>query len=209
MYPLVETIQLKNGWFYNLPLHELRMNMTMKELFGNNSYIEIEAVLRKYLSEYIAKNGEDCLQGKHKCRLLYTKEINSVEIETYEMKRIKSLQMVYDDEFDYTYKSTDRTALQKLFAQRKNADDILIIKHGLVTDTSFANILFFDGETWFTPKHPLLKGTKRQLLLNTGVIEERDIKPQDIPGYKKARIVNAMIDFEDEVEIKCDNVQNN
>lgn len=201
MSPLVESIQLRNGWFYNLPLHEMRMNMTMKQLFGNKTYVEIEAVLRSSLSWYITKYGEDSLHGKLKCRLLYDEEINDITFEPYVMKHITRLKLVYDDTIDYSYKSTDRSTLQKLFSQRGDCDDILIVKNGFVTDTSSANILFFDGQKWFTPSTPLLKGTKRQLLLNAEMIEERDIKPQDIATFEKARIINAMIDFEDEVDV--------
>ena len=51
----------------------------------------------------------------------------------------------------------------------------LIVKDGYLTDTSIANIALYDGYTWFTPAHPLLRGTKRAELLNKQLIVEKDI----------------------------------
>jgi 4-amino-4-deoxychorismate lyase len=89
-----------------------------------------------------------------------------------------------------------------LHKQKGNADDVLIIKNNEVTDTSFANVIFFDGNRWVTPKHPLLPGTQRAFLLENGIISEAVIKFSDIPAFQKIRIINAMIRFEDRLEVK-------
>jgi 4-amino-4-deoxychorismate lyase len=67
------------------------------------------------------------------------------------------LQLVTDNEIEYTHKTTDRNALNRLFEQRKKADDIIIVKNGQLTDSLFANLVFesHTGEL-FTPKNPLL-----------------------------------------------------
>ena len=85
--------------------------------------------------------------------------------------------------------------LNKLYEKCQDADDILIVKKGYLTDTSIANIALFDGE-WKTPKYPLLKGTTRQRLLDNGKIHEDDIKVQDIGRFSKVALLNAMIDFD-------------
>ena len=98
-----------------------------------------------------------------------------------------------EENIDYTYKSTDREALNRLFACRGERDDILIVRRGLLTDTSIANIALFDGKDWFTPKLPLLRGTCRTALIDNGIIKEKDIRPEELSSYSFVRLFNAMI----------------
>jgi 4-amino-4-deoxychorismate lyase len=78
----------------------------------------------------------------------------------------------------------------------KSADEILIIKNGFVTDTSFSNIVFFDGIKWITPSTYLLNGTQRQQLLQQGAIIEEEIRPSDLKHFRFAKLINAMLDLE-------------
>ena len=105
----------------------------------------------------------------------------------------------------YGYKSTDRSRLNALVAQKGNCDDIIIVKHGLLTDTSFTNLAIFDGKHWVTPRHPLLPGTKRAALLDKGMIQKADITLEDLRNTNKVSLFNAMIDF-GEIEIAIENV---
>jgi 4-amino-4-deoxychorismate lyase len=203
---LVESILVKNGWFYNLDLHEERMNNAMAKLYGSTEFVELEDLLYAKLTQWMEAQGEAVVSGKVKCRVLYEREVIDVEFAPYVLRSIKSLKVVYDDAIDYAIKTADRTALNKLYEQRGNCDDILIIKNGFVTDAWAANVLFFDGKEWFTPRKPLLEGTKRRLLLNLEMITEADIRVEDIKNYQKVRLVNAMIDFDEEVDVQCANV---
>ncbi|MEG0647308.1 MAG: aminotransferase class IV, partial [Bacteroides sp.] len=100
------------------------------------------------------------------------------------------------DTINYTYKSTDREALNQLYEQRNTKDDVLIIKNGYITDTSIANVALFDGTHWFTPKHPLLKGTQRAQLLQKGIIQEKEIMLEELFSFSQMTIFNAMIPFQ-------------
>lgn len=111
------------------------------------------------------------------------------------MRQIHSLKVVCDDDIEYNYKSTDRSRLNALVEKKGCCDEIVIIKNGLVTDTSFTNIAIYDGTSWLTPKHPLLAGTKRACLLDRGAIKEADITINDLMRAKRLRLFNAMIDF--------------
>ncbi len=139
-----------------------------------------------------------------KCRIIYANDIENIEIISYRLPVIRSLKIVTDNEIEYDLKFTDRSRLEQLYNQRDKCDDILIVKNGLITDTYFANILFFNGKEWITPAHPLLKGTQRQYLLETDRIVMADIRPEDLKHFKKARLINAMIRFEDKVDVKTD-----
>ena len=207
MSQLVESLMVKNGWFYNLDLHEERLNSAMAKVYGSTEFIELENILYSKLTQWIKANGEDAVTGKLKCRVLYEREIIDVEFAPYVMRSIKSLKVVYDDSIDYSIKTADRSALNKLYEQHGDCDDILIIKNGLVSDAWAANVLFFDGNEWFTPRKPLLEGTKRRLLLNLEMIIEADIRVEDIKSYQKIRLINAMIDFNDEIYVEIENVK--
>ena len=101
---------------------------------------------------------------------------------------------------DYTYKSAGREPLNCLFALRGACDDILIVKQGLLTDTSIANIALWDGCEWHTPAQPLLAGTQRRHLLDSGQIKETDIPVASLGNYRHIRLFNALIPF-GEVEL--------
>lgn len=80
--------------------------------------------------------------------------------------------------------------------QKNDADDILIVRHGLITDTSFSNILLLDGMQWVTPAEPLLAGTCRARLLQQQRIIAKTIHLEDLSKYSHFMLINAMRDFD-------------
>lgn len=188
MYQLVESLKLKDGVIPNLEYHNERMNRSKAELFPGSSEVDLEREIE------IPAN---CHLGIFKIRILYDQLIRSIEIEPYSYRSIQSLKVVHHESIDYHLKYTDRQILQELFAQRGNCDDIIIVKNGFITDSFASNLLFFDGNSWFTPNTPLLKGTKRQFLLDEGIIIEKEIREVDIRNYQKVGLINAMIDFDE------------
>jgi len=66
---------------------------------------------------------------------------------------------------------------------------------GKVTDSSYANIIFFDGRQWLTPSTYLLNGTCRQRLLKEGKIKEAPIHYTDIHQFEQIGFINAMLDI--------------
>lgn len=188
MSPLVESLKLKDGVLYNLEYHQERLNYSLNELFPHSNAIDLarEIVI-----------PEECHKGIFKVRVSYGPTVDKVEIEPYAFRMIQNLKVVHHNSIDYHLKYSERRILQELFTERGEDDDIIIIKNGSVTDSFAANLLFFDGKTWFTSTTPLLKGTKRQLLLDKGLILEKEIREQDIPDYRQVGLVNAMIDMEE------------
>jgi len=197
MSPLVESLKLKDGVIQNLEYHQSRMNRSMDELFPDAARINLKTVIS------IPAN---CISGVFKVRILYGSFIEKIEIESYTLRTIQSLKVVHHESVDYHLKYTDRQILQHLFAQRENYDDIIIVKNGFVTDSFAANLLFYDGEKWFTPTTPLLRGTKRQLLIDQGIISEKEIREEAISGFQKVGLINAMIDFEEMPVINIDRI---
>lgn len=187
MFPLLESIRLENGNFHRLSYHQQRMDRSVKELSGKRNSISLFEVLKKY---------NPPKTGVYKCRVIYTSQIDSVEFVSYSVKPVNSLKVVYDQHLEYTHKYQDRNEINALLNQRQFCDDILIIKNGLVTDSSYSNIIFFDGVNWITPHTPLLRGTMRQFLLDAAEIKSAPVRVQDIPSFKTFRLINAMLAFD-------------
>ena len=135
-------------------------------------------------------------KGLYRCRVVYSIEELEVEYIPYQKRQIHKLKLLESNTIEYSRKYADRRELDALFLQKGEGDDILIIKDGFVSDTTIANLAFFNGEHWLTPKTPLLQGTTRARLLEEGKIFEKDVRVEDIYTYKKIALMNAMIDFD-------------
>lgn len=193
MFRLIESIRLHNGSFHRLNYHQQRMDRSVKELSGQKNSISLFENLRKY---------NPPKAGLYKCRVVYTTQLESVEFIPYSVKPVNSLKVIYGQEIEYSHKHHDRNAIGALLSQRQFCDDILIIRNGFVTDSSYSNIIFYDGVNWVTPDTPLLKGTMRQFLLDTAEIKAAPIRVQDIPSFKTFRLINAMLAFDGpEIEV--------
>jgi len=179
---LLETIKIENGIIYNLFYHQKRCDLSRKELYGSNCNTLL-------LEEYIHPPQK----GLYRCRIIYGKHIQSIEYIPYTPKWISSLKIV-PSSLDYHLKYANRDAINLLSSQTKT-DDILIEKNGYLTDTSIANIAFYDGQQWFTPTYPLLKGTMRQKLIDEGFLKTRNIKKEELNQYTQVALINAMIGF--------------
>ena len=179
----LETIKAEDGRLFHLAYHQKRFEQTLLA-FGLTHVPQLHDLL------------SPPEKGLYRCRVLYSCTNFTVSYHPYVKRNVHSLKLIYDDTIEYTYKYADREKLNAHFLQKEQADDILIIKNQQVTDTSIANIAFFDGERWFTPKTPLLKGTTRERLLDLHKIYEKDISVASLQQYKKVALLNAMIDFD-------------
>ena len=159
----VETIKIANGKPSNLPYHQARMERTIRHFFPNLALRSMPC-----LEKLIAARDDMALV---KARVVYGADgVELIEYAPYSMRTISSLQVVCDDTISYSYKSCDRSQLNALAAKKGDCDEIIIVKNNLITDTSFTNLAIFDGNNWLTPKHPLLHGTQRALLLDLSLI---------------------------------------
>jgi Branched-chain amino acid aminotransferase/4-amino-4-deoxychorismate lyase len=194
MCQLIESVKIKNRKLYNIRLHNYRLNNARKELFGLSENLLLENIIN------IPQNLDN---GVYKARIVYSKEIEAIEFIPYKAREINSIQIIESNTINYKFKYLDRTALDNL-RQNSSADEIIIIKNGFVTDTSYSNLAFHDGTNWFTPLTYLLNGTMRQLLLSEGKISGKEIKKEDIKHYKHVKLINAMMDFEESPLIAID-----
>jgi len=105
--------------------------------------------------------------------------------------------LVYDDEIEYSHKYENRVALAQLWKKKGDNDDILIVKNGLFTDSTYCNIAFWDGAMWHSPSKPLLAGTQRAKLVEEGRLTLTDIPVADLDHFAFIRLFNAMMEFEE------------
>ncbi len=183
MSSYIETIKVYNGEIYNLEYHQRRYERVLSS-FGVDTF--------KELKNYI----EAPLEGLYRCRLVYTAESVEVTYHEYVKRDVNRLKVIFDDEIEYSLKSTSREEIDALYARRGRYDDVLIVQNSLLTDTSIANIALLKDDIWYTPKKPLLEGTTRKRLLDEGKIVPKDIRIGEIDDYSKVALLNAMIDFD-------------
>jgi 4-amino-4-deoxychorismate lyase len=196
---LFETIKVKGGEPQNIGYHNDRFNHSRKDLFGIEQFVYLEEIIKPPL-EYSA--------GIYRCRVVYDSSITAISFSRYTMKIINRLIPVECNGIDYRYKYSDRSLLDELLrnANCSYDEEIIIVKNGLITDTSYSNVALFDGTDWITPSTPLLDGTKRAKLLNDGIIREEEILVANLRYFESIKLFNAMLDFDECPTLPIDSI---
>ncbi|HIP55975.1 MAG TPA: branched-chain amino acid aminotransferase [Arcobacter sp.] len=173
-----ETIKCDDYKVFNLEYHKKRMANTVGKNFS--------------LEEYIYPNSHELL----KCKVIYTSnDIIDISYDKYTAKNITSFKLIYDDNIDYSFKSFNREDINSLLLKKESADEIIIIKNGLLTDTSIANIAIYLDDVWITPIKPLLHGTTKNRYIDNNILIQKDITVEMLLRSKKIALLNAMIDL--------------
>ncbi len=184
----LETICIRDGHPQHLEWHQRRVDATLSHFFPSAQPEE-----NTFHLDEILLSCSIPTTGLYRCKIIY--DLNSVFVEffPYTPRVINSLQLIeMPAGYDYSYKYADRTVLENLFSQRRDADDILLTRDGWITDTSIANIAFRKGDRWYTPSIPLLAGTTWKRLVSSGVLIPRPIHQDDLLRFDAFRIFNAM-----------------
>jgi 4-amino-4-deoxychorismate lyase len=179
---LLETIRIEEGSTLYLDYHNQRFNHTRKRLFSIHKPID--------LADLITPPPE----GLYRCRILYGRTIQKVDYIPYAPKSIKTISLVESD-ISYSFKYADRSELEHLLSLSPQSDEVLIVKEGLLTDTTVANVAFLEKGKWITPKRPLLEGTTRKRLLDEGFLTAKTIRSDEIDRFDGFALMNAMIGF--------------
>jgi 4-amino-4-deoxychorismate lyase len=183
MYPLFETVKVLDGQACELHHHQRRIDFSFKKYYKTQSFFKLKDILD------IPKEFSG---GLVKLRLLYSNDDYQFEYTHYRPRKIDSLKIVESNNINYHLKFTDRAQINLLLLQKGEQHDILIVKDKLITDSSIANIVFYDGSKWVTPSTPLLKGTCRDKLLECGKIKEAIIRVDDLYKFESFGLINAM-----------------
>ena len=178
----IETLLVKNGKIENLNYHLKRMENTAKHFKFQQSFTLIP--------NYKVRNGE------WRVRITYNQwGIQNVEWFPIKKREFKKFKLVKIN-FDYYFKYKNRKNFSIFhFPSYIKIDEFILVKNNLISDTTISNLAFYTGNEWLTPKYPLLKGTKREELLNKGILKEENIHISDLKYFKKIAMINAIIGF--------------
>lgn len=196
---LLESLRIQNRQIELPEEHNRRMNRSRRLLFRATDEWDVREIVS------VPAHLTDAV---YKCRLVYDTTVHAIEFIPYSKRTIRSLKLVaVASAFEYDHKYADRTELEHAYAQRGTCDDILIVRDGYLTDTSFSNIALFDGEKWCTPARPLLRGVRIASLLAQGFLCEADIHIRDLSRFRKLMLLNALLGPEEAVELPVEAIE--
>lgn len=179
-------MRLVEGRIPLLSYHQQRVDRARRSLYAKAPAFK----LKKLLADW-----ELPTTGQHKVRVVYGSELDGYTITPYEQRPVETLRAVHADDMDYGKKYADRSGINALFERRDDCDDILIVKRGHITDSSYANLAFDDGTHWYTPAWPLLRGTRREQLVERGILRTAVIRLRDLHHFRQVKLLNAMIEW--------------
>lgn len=192
----IESILFKDGVYINLPLHQARVDRVFDRFAPGNESHNLYSILPDLKMQEICK-----------LRLVYDTENETFDLDfsEYQARKIETLEILHSKTFDYSLKYENRDHINALVS-KSAADDIIISIDDHLTDGSYFNLAFWDGNEWFTPDTPLLKGVRRTQLINEERIKESEIQISDLSSFSKVSLINAMIDLE-ELELPIDQIK--
>lgn len=193
----IETLKVVDGHFINAGAHIERLRQTVHEAYGFTPGFSLSDLTIPLHQR----------QGVVKCRIEYGESIHRISFDEYTPRTIRCLKLVEGRDIDYHLKYADRSLLTDLLAQRGDCDDILIVCHGKITDTSYSNVILYDGHNYVTPSSYLLNGVKRQELINNGIIKEATVTIHDLKNYSHLCLINAMLDPENGIQVDVKNIR--
>ncbi|OOR98149.1 branched-chain amino acid aminotransferase [Haemophilus paracuniculus] len=184
-FPLFETILIENGEAKNLYYHQQRVEFAFQNFFKHPCSLN--------LAETIIV-PEHFKQGIIRCRIDYNERTYEVNFYPYQRKLIQKFQCVYTQNLDYQFKYSDRKGLDLL--KNPNADEVIIINNGFVSDCTIGNLLFLKENQWYSSQHYLLKGTQLTQLVEKGEAILTEMRAEDLPTFEKVMMINALNPFD-------------
>ena len=191
-----ETLKVENRKINNLDLHIKRSSETILRHYGIIYAIPFEHLLDGYYHKEHSHKEYSLQNGIFKFRVVYSNRVLNHTLTPYSPQTVVTLKVVDCNDIEYGYKYENRSRIESLRALRGACDDILIVKNGYATDTSYGNVLFKleNDNNLYTPTTFLLKGTKRDFLLSKGLISERELRTENIFECESFYMINAMVD---------------
>lgn len=189
---ILETIRIVDGQPQLLGYHQARLDRACAE----EGFAQF-----KPLCVLLVEEPCPYLRGVVKCRVEASETGCKLTYHLYQQKSITQMRVVrVDDDFDYHLKWADRRALQAYATQAEGADEVMLVRgDGHITDTSYTNLLFKQGDVWYTPAQPLLSGVQRSYLLDMGRVKKADITLQNMHLYSHVALINAMMPLEEAI----------
>ena len=183
MYKFLESICFHSNTYHLLDYHQNRIDRTFREFYPKTPSFKLKQILPSLSGD-----------KKMKVRLKYNELAHEINFDLYTPKPITQLRPVVSDKLDYPYKFLDRSMLKQLLNSGRDNEEVIILKKGDVTDSSYSNLIFKQKDVWYTPSTYLLNGVKRQSLLDRKLIVEKAIRPDMFSEFTEVGLINAMLD---------------
>jgi 4-amino-4-deoxychorismate lyase len=194
MFQLFETINITDNSIINPELHLTRVHRSSSALWGESAAARIEN-----LFSFLEVNDLKWLEliSQYKLKIIYDSKNVEYEITKYVRRKIDEVFLIENNEISYPHKFTDRAEFEKMRMgiTKSNPNknfELLIVKNGLITDSTFSNLVFQKGDLLVTPDDCLLEGTKRSLYLKKGLIRASRIKAEDLNNFESVHFINSM-----------------
>ena len=181
----IETIQLIDGQPMRIDFHQARVDRSLNSFYGSHTHFDLQTCIDV---------PEPFRNGVAKCRVVYKKKVVDIHYGNYSEKRPKCIKLVESD-VRYAFKFADRMVFQELLESNPGYDDVILTRNGLITDSTYCNLLFRKQGAWYTPEEPLLEGTRRASLLQSGLVRTAKIHKNDLDHYDALMLVNALLEF--------------
>ncbi len=195
MFQFLESICFEREGYPLLGYHQQRVDRAFQYAYPGRKAPLLQDIVPKAFPD----------KRKYKIRVLYNETEQQVEVIPYKKRPITSVKLVSSN-IEYAHKYADRSELASLFNQRGSADEVLIVKKGFLTDSSYTNIALLKDRIWHTPSTPILVGVRRTALIDSGKLEPNLIRPEDLQQFEQLSLFNAMIDL-GELVLPMDRIQ--
>ena len=148
----------------------------------------------------------DLRTGIVRCRIVYDHTLREITFTPYRRRRLERLIAVDAGTMDYAFKYADRSPLARPQIPLTEADELLFVRGGYVTDTSYTNLILRRGDELVTPDTFLLDGTCRRRLLRTAQVRTAQVRLSDLSAYDELLLVNAMMPLDEALRLPASSV---
>lgn len=198
---LIETIRVQDGSISLLPLHLERMQTSLETL-GLVDCPMMRLITSSRLSQelvnYVQSHSTIFPSPTLKLRITYThRGVQTCTLTAYNIRPVERLRLWHVSEnFCYSLKRSDRANLDQ--AVQQAGGEVILVRGGEITDTSYSNIVVRLGGELLTPERPLLRGVMREHLLRSGQIRTARLTPEDLKQATEIHLINAMMPLDAE-----------
>jgi 4-amino-4-deoxychorismate lyase len=185
----IETGRVENGSIFHLNFHLERIKRTL--FYHSPTPVEDWGRVKKRFREI---GGEVPGRGIWRFRVTYGRAVEKVEFFPITPRKFRKF-VVVELDIDYPFKFADRRELEELKMEFPCGDEVIVVKNGVVTDTTISNLAFWDGEKWQTPATPLLEGTTLTRLTQKGILHPTSIYPEELHTFPAIALLNGVLGF--------------
>lgn len=180
----IESIRVFGGKAENLSYHQARVRDTFAHHFRNRKPVSLQQVI---------DDNPPPENGLFKLRIVYSETVEVAEYLPYLTPHFKIFRCFsVPDDFEYQFKSANRQLFDEI-SQKAGADVLpVLIRKGVVTDSTITNLIFKKRDQWFTPTSLLLQGVQLQKVTEAFPLHRIKIRETEIETFDAIYPINAL-----------------